>query len=232
MLAVLLLLLLLLAAWWYFLRPQPALPAAPEASVAEAETTGKDDGEEWPAELAFVVDTSEAMAHSPQLGQSLRSKLAEREIRNIVERLPQHTDVRLLHYAGTGCSGTVQHGPYTPEQREIVLERLSSLDNGGPAPLAASLRAAADALDGQNREALIMAFVGSDDTCGQDICTTIQSIVERQPKIRFSLVDVSGTAAVGNCVADTPGGAYYFWGDVAPGEAVDLSSQVRDELSR
>lgn len=229
LLALLLLLLLLLAAWWFFFRPRPVAPVVPPVAVEMAE----ESDQEWPSELAFVLDTSEFMAQSPGRFEPIRAGIADREIRKIVGQLPEHTAVRLLHASGGACTDPmVQHGPYTEQERHAVLEKLDGLPSRGPASLAAGLQAAAATLDGRKREALIMAFLGSDDTCGQDICAVARSIVEGQPKLRISLVDLSGTASIGHCISDIPGGAFYFWGNVAPGDAVDLSTQVRDALGQ
>ena len=229
-LALLLLLLLLLLAWWFFLRPGAAAPvpaaAAPieEIAVEEVVEEPQQAVETWPS-VIVLLDSSEAMDNPPSPGSPLRSALALREIARIVGGLPDHTDLRLVSAGGGSCTAVAEHGPYTAPQRADFAIELFKVGYEGKAPLAAGLRAAADAVTDPTQRALIVAFAGGDDTCGQDICAAAEEIHQKKPNIRINFVDLSGATKLGQCVAGATGGKQYFYGDVdvAP---VDLSAEV------
>lgn len=220
-LLVFLLLLLLGLLYWFIWRAAPEPAAAPGPSEPPP-------AQAWPAELVFLLDTSAFMAQSPAEGSLPRSRFAASEMEKIIKALPDRTHTRLVHYPGGQCGVPVQYGPYEAAQRDELLARIRLSESGGNAPLAAGLRAAADAVDGKERDALIVVFAGAVDTCGQDTCAQARKISQQKPKLKINLVDLSGKHAIDTCVAELTGGNSYVW---SRGDGnVDLSDEVAKML--
>lgn len=167
-LALLLLLLLLLLAWWFFLRP--GTPAAPAPAAAHMDEIAEEEWKEiveapeeavetWRS-VIVLLDSSEAMNNPPSPGSPVRSVLALREIARIVAGLPDHTDLRLVSAGGGSCTAVAERGPYAAPQRADFALELFKVSYEGQSPMAAGLRAAADAISDPTQRALIVAFAG------------------------------------------------------------------------
>ncbi|WP_454691462.1 hypothetical protein [Achromobacter aloeverae] len=234
----LLLLALLLAALWWWMHRQPvpapapvAVAIPPEPDPAPAQQS--DPSSKWPTELVFLLDTSSAMGQPPKKGAPPREVVTRREIGKVVEALPPQTDTHLVRYAGTECAAPALHdGPYKHAQRAELLKAVAQPLHAGPAPFAAGLRAAAAAVDGKQRDALIFAFVGAADGCGGDVCEAAAEIHKDKPLLRINVVDMTGTRSLATCVSQLTGGEWYGygeWGKDARG--VDLSREAARMLA-
>lgn len=229
---------LLLLGWWWFwergsrqspvvtpLQTPPTLPpSTPDESASQ---------QPWPAELVFLLDNSDIMSQRRDADSPVRMDLARHEVERILASLPPHTDTHLWYTASGTCSAApVHHGPYSADQRQELQAKLNDLHSSGPSPLSASLASAAATVDGRERDALIFAFVGGPDACGEDICAAARAIHTQKPKLRINLVDLSGQRTVDTCIADATNGMVYFWGVTDPAHAVDLAQEASKLLAQ
>lgn len=104
-------------------------------------------------------------------------------------------------------------GYFEPGQRAALLSRLRGLsapraDATTGTPLADGLAKAARMVDGVKRDAVVLVISDGEENCGGDSCATAASIARARPRLRFNVLDITGTGA-GNCVARATGGKVY-----------------------
>ncbi|MGP9591134.1 hypothetical protein, partial [Halomonas sp. AOP42-B2-16] len=93
-------------------------------------------------------------------------------------------------------------------------------------PLAESLVAAAELVDGRERDAIIIAFVDGADGCEQDQCQIAAEIAQNQPRLTINVVDVT-TGGRSNCLAKHTGGQVFSSQD-----AVEITSMLEQASSQ
>ncbi|KAG1250706.1 hypothetical protein G6F65_018634 [Rhizopus arrhizus] len=74
-------------------------------------------------------------------------------------------------------------------------------------PVAASLRLAADMVDGVDRDAVIVMFVDGEDGCEQNQCAVAREIAKKKPRLKVNIVDLTG-ANLSSCIAKSTGGKF------------------------
>ncbi|CAJ48404.1 putative membrane protein, partial [Bordetella avium 197N] len=232
----LLLLLLALLCWWLWMRPAVPVPPAqtvPPAQIAPEPAAppakAEPDDKNWPTELVIVLDTSAAMNERAGQGSPSRAELASREIERLSQGLPSKTTAHLVRYGGGECRAPTYQGPFPASDRGQMLSAVKQSDNGGKASLGASLRRAAEAVDGKSRDALIFVFAGGPDRCDEDVCAVARELHAKQPRLRINQVDLTGQKNLDPCVAQETQGNAYTWGD-HKGQSVDLSAEARKLL--
>lgn len=232
-----LVLLLALLWWWFMIRARvPVVPVAKPVAMEVAKPEPEPEPtpeppQQWPTQVAFVLDTSAAMTRRTGLSSTPRKELAKREIERIIGVLPPATETRLVRYAGKKCVADAGHGAFEASRRGELLALVRQARNEGNAPLGASLRAAAAEMDGKERDGLIFVFAGGDDSCGEDVCATAKEIHREKPRLRINLVDLTGLEKLDVCMALSTGGSAYSWGEQkSEGGGVDLSKEAERML--
>lgn len=232
---VLLLLLLLLSALWFWWRhqqpvPEPMCEAATTDPAAAATSS-------TPPEFVVILDTSGSMELNiktppgldsavltakhygldkvdPSLQQwlaaPLRSDVAKKSINQLIGELPSNIDVQLITFSGSTkvCRDARHWGNFPLNQRRDLHNQIQRLQFNGSTEFAASMRLAANSVDGVDRDAVVVLLVDGEDGCGENICTTAASIAQAKPRLVFNVVDISG-AGLANCVADLTGGKVF-----------------------
>lgn len=159
---------------------------------------------------------------------SSRLDVAKDAVSRIVSQLHPDIDMGLITYAG--CGHPVQQGVFSVEQRDQLIAGIQTLHAGDGTPLAESLVAASELVDGQGRDAVILAFVDGTDGCEQDQCQVAAEIARNQPRLTINVVDVS-SGGLSNCLAEQTGGTVFTSQD--SGEVAqmlkDASYQLLDE---
>ncbi|SAI39058.1 membrane protein [Bordetella ansorpii] len=228
----LLLLIALLAGLLWFLAPWRTVSAPLPIAAPEPMPEQDPAAQQWPAELTFLLDTSQRMEERPfGSGGSRRSASARREIEKLVKSLPEKTEMRLVHSVGGQCTAPRQWGPYPAKQRTELLSQLGQAQSAGKASLAAGLRVAASGLNGKDRDALIFVFSSGADACGEDICAVARKIHKEQPRLKINLIDLSGKESADDCLVSLTGGNGYTLVDGNKG-SVDLAVEVSKMLEK
>lgn len=135
-----------------------------------------------------------------------------------------------LHVTEKGCGYPVQQGVFSVEQRDQLIAGIQTLHASDGTPLAESLVAASELVDGQGRDAVILAFVDGTDGCEQDQCQVAAEIARNQPRLTINVVDVS-SGGLSNCLAEQTGGKVFTSqdSDEVAQMLKDASYQLLDE---
>jgi len=127
------------------------------------------------ADAMLVFDGSASMAeigYDPS--RATRIEEARAAMRRAMPRIAPYRRVGLLVYGpggAGGCSGIdLRFGP-APDAAAAVVDAVERLAPGGLTPLAASVRAAAEALGHRTRPGIVVLVTDGNETCGGRPCT-------------------------------------------------------------
>lgn len=160
------------------------------------------------------------------LSTPTREEVAKHAYRKMLDNLHPDISTRLITF--DGCESVVDHGLYNFQQRGRLLATLQQKEADRGTPLAASLRHAAESVDGVNKEAVIVLFIDGEDGCGHDVCALSAQIAKQQPLLKINVVDVSGNG-LSSCAAELTGGRMYSSQDAE--QIDDLLIQAIDEVA-
>ncbi|WP_323012206.1 vWA domain-containing protein [Castellaniella sp.] len=136
-----------------------------------------------------------------------RVETAKQSLRSLVMGLPEDQDISLVTF--NSCSAPPsRQGPFLGKQHADLLQYIEDLEVDGGTPLATSLEAAASMVDGKNRDAIVVAFLDGEDGCDRNQCEVAARIAEKQPRLTFNVVDISGRG-LSDCIAKESGGRIY-----------------------
>lgn len=210
------------------------------------------DDQALPPEFSVVLDTSGSMLLSvaataedeqwffqniadPAIDQArvaevtrapVRIDVAKQSLKQMVDDLHPAIDTRFITF--DGCRAPLDHGLFTPAQRQALISGIEGLVPNDGTALSASLELAAKSMNGRDRDGVIVMFVDGADGCGEDVCAVAQRIAQEQPRLRVNLVNISNNS-LANCIADSTGGRVYS-GDNAVQVAAALK-QASQEVS-
>lgn len=210
------------------------------------------DDQALPPEFSVVLDTSGSMLLSvaataedeqwffqniadPAIDQArvaevtrapVRIDVAKQSLKQMVDDLHPAIDTRFITF--DGCRAPLDHGLFTPAQRQALISGIEGLVPNDGTALSASLDLAAKSMNGRDRDGVIVMFVDGADGCGEDVCAVAQRIAQEQPRLRVNLVNISNNS-LANCIADSTGGRVYS-GDNAVQVAAALK-QASQEVS-
>tara|TARA_R110002049_G_scaffold737_13_gene4952 strand:- start:7061 stop:8359 length:1299 start_codon:yes stop_codon:yes gene_type:complete len=153
-----------------------------------------------------------------------RLEVAKDSVSRIITQLHPDIDTGLITYAG--CGSPVTQGVFKASQREQLVDGIQALNAYDGTPLAESLVAAAELVDGRERDAIIIAFVDGADGCEQDQCQIAAEIAQNQPRLTINVVDVT-TGGRSNCLAKHTGGQVFSSQD-----AVEITSMLAQASSQ
>jgi Na+-translocating ferredoxin:NAD+ oxidoreductase RNF subunit RnfB len=153
-----------------------------------------------------------------------RLEVAKDSVSRIINQLHPDIDTGLITYAG--CGSPVTQGVFNASQREQLISGIQALNANDGTPLAESLVAAAELVDGRERDAIIIAFVDGADGCEQDQCQIAAEIAQNQPRLTINVVDVT-TGGRSNCLAEHTGGQVFSSQD-----AVEITSMLAQASSQ
>lgn len=149
-------------------------------------------------------------AHDPRVQRLIaapsRLKVAQDAFTDLVSAIDPQVDIGLVTYRG--CEAPVMQGIFSAAQRSQLIKGIQQLTADDGTPLAASLLQAANAVDGRDRDAVILAFVDGADGCEQNHCAVAQEIASRQPRLRINVVDISNSG-LSDCIAEQTGGRVF-----------------------
>ena len=144
--------------------------------------------------------------------RTTRMDVAKSSLISVINDLDDKVAMRLVTF--NGCRSPVDHGVFGRNQRPDLIERIGKLHAGGGTALGVSLQAAAQEMDGQNRDGVIVMFVDGRDGCGTDICEVSENIARSKPRLRINIVNISASTG-SNCAAENTGGRVYTADDAA-----------------
>lgn len=156
-------------------------------------------------ELVRAMRTNDARVQRLMASPS-RLEVAQDAFAELVGAIDPGIDIGLVTYRG--CGVPVVQGNFTAAQRPKLIDGVLSLKADDGTPLAASLRRAAEMVDGVDRDAVILAFVDGADGCNENQCEVARDIASRQPRLRVNVVDISGSG-LSNCIAEQTGGRVF-----------------------
>lgn len=141
------------------------------------------------------------------LKEPTRMTVSKKALTEIIQKVPDQVPVGLVTY--TQCNRPQQtHGFFNAGQRTALTQAIQNLSPEGATPLAASLKAAASMVDGVNKDAQIVIFVDGTDGCKMDQCLVAQQLKQEKPRLRFHVLDLTGSQ-LSNCIAENTGGRVY-----------------------
>ncbi|WP_447927247.1 hypothetical protein [Vreelandella sp. EE27] len=170
------------------------------------ETTQED--ERWFFDMPDLL--RQLRANDPRMQRLMagpsRLDVAQGGFTGLINAIDPDIDIGLITYQG--CEMPVMQGVFSAEQRPQLVAGIHQLTAYAGTPLAASLLQAARAVDGQQRDAIILAFVDGADGCGQNHCAVAQEIASRQPRLKINVVDISNSG-LSDCIAQQTGGRVF-----------------------
>lgn len=169
------------------------------------------------ANVMIVLDASGSMAG--KMNGQVKMQLAERVVKDLVDNMPAEMNVGLLVYGSKSAREKKDCGdidllqPVGPVDAPAIDAALAQLSPRGMTPIGASLRQAAEALQGQPGQSTIVLVSDGTETCETDPCAIAREVKEStgiDVKVHVVGLDV-GAAERGTleCVAKGGGGTYY-----------------------
>lgn len=175
------------------------------------------EDEKWISETKALYDHSNLNPRRLQLlSEPTREQVARQAYEQMLSSLHPDINTRLITF--NGCHELVDHGLYSYDQRDQLMQQLRKISSNDGTPLASSLRQAASKVDGVNNDAMIIMFIDGEDGCGENVCVVSEWLAQVKPRLQINVVDVSGNG-LSRCVADATNGRLY-------------SSQEINELKR
>ncbi|MEM6588147.1 MAG: VWA domain-containing protein [Pseudomonadota bacterium] len=141
-----------------------------------------------------------------------------------------------------GCTGIDLRFAPVPDASQLVVEELDQLAPSGLTPIAASVRAAAEALDYKRAPGIVVLVTDGNETCGGRPCALSTELANEAPDLTVHVIgfrvvndpfswnspeapDYGDGQTVAKCLSDSTGGTY------ASTETVDeLAKALRDTL--
>jgi Ca-activated chloride channel family protein len=160
----------------------------------------------------LIVDGSGSMW--ARLPPDNRAKIdIVREKLTTILQTPSSTKVGLVSFGHRrrGDCSDVETIAAPDSARDGVLAPLAKLNPTGMGPLAAGLKAAADAI-GTARPAQIVVVGDGADNCHQDACSVAKDIATVSPGVKIHVIEIGIAAADRarvSCIAEATGGHYY-----------------------
>ncbi|NQD58122.1 VWA domain-containing protein, partial [Pseudomonas sp. CM25] len=215
--------------WPYLQHWLGSRPATPFACVKDTQLQ--------PPEFAVVLDTSGSMQlnvaatpedeawffkhinDDPNIDQQrvahitqapVRMDVAKSSLTHLINDLHPAIDMRVVTF--DGCRAPLDHGVFKLAQRPALIEGIQALEPNDGTALAASLDVTARAMNGRDRDGVILMFIDGADGCEQDVCAVAQRIAREQPRLRVNLIDISNSN-LASCVAEQTGGRIYSAND-------------------
>ncbi|GKW50444.1 VWA domain-containing protein [Halomonas sp. NCCP-2165] len=152
----------------------------------------------------------ERYAKTPRVRQLFagpsRLEIAKPAFAELVRAIDPEIDIGLVTYRG--CMAPRVHGTFAADERPRLMQGVNELIANDGTPLGDSLRRAAQLVDGQERDAVILAFVDGADGCGRDQCAIAQEIARQQPRLRINVMDISNSGQ-SDCIAEATGGRVF-----------------------
>ncbi|WP_442111316.1 VWA domain-containing protein [Pseudomonas sp. NUPR-001] len=158
----------------------------------------------------------------------IRMDVAKQSLTQMVNDLHPAIDMRIVTF--DGCRTPVDHGVFNLAQRPALIQGIQGLVANDGTALSASLDMAARAMDGRNRDGVIVMFVDGADGCGQNVCEVAQRIAQEQPRLKVNLINISNNS-LADCIATSTGGQVYSANDAAQ-LAVALEAASQDVSSK
>lgn len=144
--------------------------------------------------------------------RTTRMDVAKSSLISVINDLDDKVAMRLVTF--NGCRTPVDLGVFGHNQRGELIDRIGKLKAGGGTALGVSLQAAAQEMDGANRDGVIVMFVDGRDGCGTNICEVSENIAKSKPRLRINIVNISASTG-SNCAAENTGGRVYTADDAA-----------------
>lgn len=155
-----------------------------------------------------------------------REEVAKHAYIEMIASLHPDIDTRLITF--NGCNAVVDHGLYSHKQRPDLIQTLLQTQANDGTPLTASLRLAANRVDGVNKDAMIILFIDGEDGCGEDVCALSAELAQTKPRLQINVVDVSGNG-LSRCAAEVTNGRLYSSQDTE--QISSLLIQAAEEFS-
>ncbi|MDC8803461.1 SrfA family protein [Halomonas pacifica] len=114
----------------------------------------------------------------------------------------------VIAFWGKGCMAPRVHGMFAADERPHLMQGVNELIADDGPPLGDSLLRAAQLVDGQERDAVILAFIDGVDGCGRDQCAIAREIARQQPRLRINVMDISNSGQ-SDCIAEATGGRVF-----------------------
>ncbi|MEK2610739.1 VWA domain-containing protein [Pseudomonas shirazensis] len=166
----------------------------------------------WYISLLAKIPVVEQFLPSGKAPPTTRLSVAKTALGAVIEDLDPKVAMRLVTF--NGCNSPIDHGVFARDQRSDLIERIAGLNARGGTGLGISLEAAADSMDGRERDGVIVMFVDGRDSCGTSICKVSEQIAQNQPRLRINIVNISASTG-SNCAASNTGGRVYTADDAA-----------------
>lgn len=224
--------------WFWWLPRNPALPLASNECIAKPtapehsdfvvifDTSGSmqinvnatPEDEAWLASVwetnpirRFMMSEADKNAEDARktalLQEPTRMTVSKSALTDIIKKIPPQIPIGLVTYSQCNTPQNT-HGYFNHAARPALTRAIQNLVPEGSTPLAASMQAAASMVDGVNKDAQIVIFVDGTDGCEANQCTVAQQIKEAKPKLRFHVLDLTGSGQ-SNCIAEKTGGRVY-----------------------
>lgn len=183
-----------------------------------AGSAGSDSGPMPSVPTVLILDASGSMTEAEGSGE--RMDAAKLAARTLVDALPADAELALLAYGAStggaeeekarGCADVTTLVPLGPLDRGAMAGAIDALTPSGYTPIGLSLERAAEQLEGDGEQAIVLVSDG-EDTCDMPPCEVAARIRDQHPQTRISTIGfrTEGEASRQlSCVADVGDGLF------------------------
>ncbi|HWQ15836.1 MAG TPA: VWA domain-containing protein [Roseiflexaceae bacterium] len=190
--------------------------------------------------IEIILDASGSML-GPLDGR-IKIDIAHQSLGALVQRLPDGTNVALRTYGhrrARDCTDMELVTPLAPLNREALTQQINAIRPvpNGRTPMAASIQAVAETLQGVQGDTLVVLVSDGDETCDGDPAAAAAQLRQQFPNVRVSVIgfniEQEEWRARLQAIAENGAGGYFDAADAtqleaALQQAVALTYRVRD----
>jgi hypothetical protein len=141
--------------------------------------------------IEIILDASGSML-GPLDGR-LKIDIAHQSLGALVERLPDGTNVALRTYGhrrARDCTDMELVTPLAPLDRQTLTQQIDAIRpvSNGRTPMAASIQAVAETLQGVQGDTLVVLVSDGDETCDGDPAAAAAQLRQQFPSVRVSVI--------------------------------------------
>jgi hypothetical protein len=165
------------------------------------------------ATILFILDGSGSMW--AKIDNKEKITIAKGVLIQLIEELPEAVHIGLEVYGHRregDCNDIEMLVPVDEGNKDLLREKIQSINPRGKTPITESIRLAAKHIEGRKEETMIVLVSDGNETCGGDPCTLVKELKGKEIKFVMHVVGLDVTTQEKEqlvCIAEAGGGKYF-----------------------